>query len=91
MQGLADRIEQNVRMSIREKSNTLRGQPPRLCKIANSKINCESAIGQHLLTNPECANTYTDGNFRIMGQARLSFHSSGFGICLLQDSKHSFV
>ena len=42
----------------------------------NSKINCESAIGQHLLTNPECAKTYTDDNFRIIGQGRSSFHLS---------------
>ena len=36
----------------------------------------ESAIGQHLLTNPECAKTYTDDNFRIIGQGRSSFHLS---------------
>ena len=29
---------------------------------------------QHLTTNPECAKTYTDDNFRIIGQARSSFH-----------------
>ena len=34
----------------------------------------DSAIGQHLITNPECAKTYTDDNFRIIGQARSSFH-----------------
>ena len=39
-----------------------------------SKIDCESAIGQHLITNPECAKTYTDDNLRIIGQARSSFH-----------------
>ena len=49
---------------------------PRLCKNNKSKINCESAIGQHLLTNPECAKTYTDDNFRIIGQGRSSFHLS---------------
>ena len=32
--------------------------------------------GQHLLTNPECAKTYTDDNFRIIGQGRSSFHLS---------------
>ena len=45
-----------------------------MCKIISSKINCESAIGQHLITNPECAKSYTDDNFRIIGQARSSFH-----------------
>ena len=63
-------------MSIRKKSNTLREQPPRICKKSNSKINCESAIGQHLIANPEFAKTYTDDNFRIIGQARSSFHLS---------------
>ena len=33
-------------------------------------------MGQHLITNPECAKTYTDDNFRIIGQARSSFHLS---------------
>ena len=73
---VADRIKQHVPTSIRKKSNTVREQPPRLCKNNNSKINCESAIGQHLLTNPECAKTYTDDNFRIIGQGRSSFHLS---------------
>ena len=34
----------------------------------------DSAIGQHLITNPECAKTYTDDNVPIVGQARSSFH-----------------
>ena len=75
-QRLTDRIKQHAPTSIRKKSNTVREQPPRLCKKNNSKINCESAIEQHLLTNPECAKTDTDGNFRIIGQARSSFHLS---------------
>ena len=62
--------------SIRKKSSTVWEQPPRLCKNNNSKINCESAIGQHILANPECAKTYTDDNFRIIGQARSPFHLS---------------
>ena len=74
-QRLADRIK-HVPMSIRKKSNTVREQPPRICNKNNSKINCESAIAQHLITNPECAKTYTDDNFRIIEQARLQFHLS---------------
>ena len=81
-QRLADRIKQHVPTSIRKKSNTVREQPPRLCKNNNSKINCESAIGQHLLTNPECAKTYTDDNFRIIGQGRSSFHLSVLESCV---------
>ena len=59
-----------------KKSNTVTEQPPRLYKNNNSKIDCESAIGQHLLTNPERAKTYTDDNFRIIGQERSSIHLS---------------
>ena len=75
-QRLADRIKQHVPTSIRKKSNTVREQPPRLYENNNSKINCESAIGQHLLTNPDYVTTYTDANFWIIGQARSSFHLS---------------
>ena len=72
-QRLADKIKQHVPTSIRKESNTVREQPPCLCENNNSKINCESAIVQHLLTNPEYAKTYIDDNFRIIGQARSSF------------------
>ena len=75
-QRLADRIKQHVPTSIRKKSNTVREQPPRLCKNKNAKITCESAIGQHPITNPECTKIYTDDNFRNIGQARSSFHVS---------------
>ena len=62
-------------MSIRKKNYATREQPPRICKNNKSKINCELAIGQHI-ANPECSKTYTDDNFRIIGQARLFFHFS---------------
>ena len=55
-------------------SEGLIGYVKAICKNISSKINCESAIGQHLITNPECAKTYTDDNFRIIDQARSSFH-----------------
>ena len=45
-----------------------------MCKNISSKSNCESAIGQHFITNPECDKIYSDDNFRIIGQARSSFH-----------------
>ena len=56
------------------RSSTVREQPPRMCKTVSSKINCESAIGQYLIANPECAKTYADDNSRIIGQVRSSFH-----------------
>ena len=75
-QKLANRIKEDVPKSIRKKSNTVREQPPCICKNNNSKINCESAIRQQLFTNSECAKIYTDDIFRIIGQARPSLHSS---------------
>ena len=42
-------------------------------KSNNPKITVDSAIGQHLITNPECAKRYADHNFRIIWQARASF------------------
>ena len=62
--------------SISKKSSTVREQPPHTCKHVSSKITCESAIGHHLITNPECAKTCTDDSFRIIRQARLSFYLS---------------
>ena len=73
-QRLADRIKQHVPTSIRTENTTTREQPPRMCKNSIFKMKSDSAIGQHLITNPECAKTYTDDNFRIIGQARSSFY-----------------
>ena len=32
-------------------------------------MTCDFAIGQHLITNPECAKKYSEDNFWIIGQA----------------------
>ena len=47
-----------------------------MCKGNNSNNNCESAIGKHLITNPESARTCTDDNIWSSGQARSFFHLS---------------
>ena len=47
-----------------------------ISKNKQSKINFGSAIGQHQIAKPEFAKAYTDDNFRIIGQARWSFHLS---------------
>ena len=73
---LADRIKQHVPTSIRKKNIAIREQPPRMCKNSNSKMKSDSAIGQHVIKNPECAKTYSDDNFRVIEQARSSFHLS---------------
>ena len=69
--------KQHVPTSIRTKYTTTREQPPRTCKNSKSKMKSDLIIGQHLLTNPECAKIYTDDNFRIIGQARSSSHLGG--------------
>ena len=75
-QRLADIIKQHVLTIIRKKNNTMREQPPRTCKNSNPKMKYDSAIGQHLIKNLECAKTYTEDNIRIIGPARSSFHLS---------------
>ena len=74
---LANRIKQHVPTSLRKKTNTLREQPPRVCKGYNAIIKYDSAIG-HLIKNLECVKTYTDNNVGINGQTRSSFYLSVF-------------
>ena len=57
IQRLTDRIK-HVPTSIRTKNTTTREQPPRMCKNSISKMKSDSAIGQHLITNPEYAKTH---------------------------------
>ena len=45
-----------------------------MCRTNHPKMNCDSAIGQHLITNPKCAITYTYDSSRITGKASSSFH-----------------
>ena len=73
-QRLADRRKQYVQTSMRNKSNRVGEQPTRMCKTNNSKMTCNSAIGEHLIANPERTKTYTDDNYRITWQARSFFH-----------------
>ena len=86
-QRLADRIKQHVPTSIRMKNTITREQQPRMCKNSNSNLKSDSAIGQHLITNPEYAKTYSDDNFRVIGQARSSFHLSVLESVYIKDSK----
>ena len=67
-QGLADRIKQHVRTNIRKNSNTTREQPPRICKNNMSKINCELAIGQKLIANPESPKRIQATIFGLLGK-----------------------
>ena len=56
-----------------------RSQPGRSCKLKRNNPDCDSAIGQHLLDNEQCAANYNDKRFKILAVARNSFH-----LCLLE-------
>ena len=59
--------------SIPNKTVPQREQPSRASKPKRS-LKHDSAIGQHLLENPECAKAYSENCFRIIGRARSTFH-----------------
>ena len=73
-QRLENRIKQHFPSSIRNKSRPQREQPPRSCKSKITTKTCDSANGQHLLENPDCAQIYNGNMFRTIGKARSSFH-----------------
>ena len=75
-QRLAVRIQQHVPPSIRKKVIPIENSHLVYVKRTILKLICESAIGQHLIANPDCAKTYTDEYFRIIGQSRSYFHLS---------------
>ena len=74
-QRLQDRIKQHVPQWLRQQlTRPRRSQPHRLCKQTDTKPDCDSAIGQHLLDNDRCALNYDDKRFSILAAARSSFH-----------------
>ena len=58
-----------------------RSQPCRSCKLKCNNPDCDSAIGQHLFDNEQCAAKYNDKRFKILAMARNSFH-----LCLLEST-----
>ena len=74
-QRLQDRIKQHVPQWLRQLlTRPRRSQPHRSCKRTDTKPDCNSAIGQHLLDNDRCALNYDDKRFSILAAARSSFH-----------------
>ena len=51
-----------------------RSQSHRSCKRNDTKRDCDSAIGQHLLENDQCALNYDNKRFSILATACSSFH-----------------
>ena len=72
-QRLGDRIKQHVPSNIRNKTGKT----------------SDSAIGQHLLDNPDCAKLYNDDMFQIIGRARSSFHLAFLESIYIQTKKPS--
>ena len=72
-QQLQDRIKQLVQQWLRQQLiHPRRSQPHRSCKHKDTKLDCDSAIGQHLLENDQCALNY-DKQFSILATACSSF------------------
>ena len=86
-QRLGDRIKQHVPSNIRNKTAPQREQPPRSRRSRNTVKSSDSAIGQHLLDNPDCAKLYNDDMFRIIGRARSSFHLAVLESIYIQTKK----
>ena len=75
-QRLQDRIKQHVAKWLRQHTASQRMQTNRACKRKQPAPECDSAIGQHLLENDQCAANYNDDQFSILDTARSLFHLS---------------
>ena len=74
-QRLQDCIKQHVPQWLRQQlTRPRRSQSHRSCKRNDTKPDCDSAIGQHLLENDQCALNYANKRFSILATARSSFH-----------------
>ena len=76
-QWLQDCIKQHVPQWLRQQLICpCQSQPNRLCKRTNTKLDCDSAIGQHLLDNDRCALNYDNKWFSILVTVCSFFHLS---------------
>ena len=74
-QRLQDRIKQHVPQWLRQQSTCpRRSQPHRSCKRKDTKPDYDSAVGQYLLENDQCALNYDNNRFSILATARSSFY-----------------
>ena len=74
-QRLQDRIKRHVPQRLRQQlTHPSRSQSHRSCKRNDTKPDCDSAIGQHLLENDQCAINYKNKSFSILIPALSSFH-----------------
>ena len=75
---LEERINQHVPNFIQRKQQPTKILPERKCKIRSIATHqqCGSAIGLHLMQNPECATHYSNDQFSIIAKARSMFYLS---------------
>ena len=74
-QRLQNCIKQHVPHWLRQQLTRPRPSQPHIsCKRNDTKPNCDSAIGQHLLENEQCALNYDSKRFSMLVRARSSFH-----------------
>ena len=72
---LQDRIKQHVPQWLRQQlTRPRRSQLHISCKQNETKPDCDSATGQHLLENEQCALNYDNKRFSILATARSFFH-----------------
>ena len=64
-----------------------RNSSTRFCKSSTPVMFSKSAIGQHLLGNPMCAQYYNDKQFTIFSFGRWSFHLSALEAVYIKLSK----
>ena len=86
---LEERFNQYVPNFIRRKQQLTKIQPERKCKIRSIATHqqCVSAIGLHLMQNPECATQYSNDHFSIIAQVRSMFHLSVLEATYIKISK----
>ena len=72
---LEDRIKQHIPLAIRNNLEMGRTQPSRTCKNPTTvPAQSDSAIGQHLLNNPDCAQDYHAEWFQTVAHVRTEAH-----------------
>ena len=87
-QRLQDRIKQHVPKSVRTgQVSQDRKAFNRSCKLTNHEPICDSAIGQHLLTNQSRALHYSDDRFSILSKGRSAFHLSALEATYIKVSR----
>ena len=86
---LEEKINQRVLNFIRRKQQPTKILPERKCNIRSIATHqqCVSAIGLHLMQNPECPTQYSNDQFFILAKARSMFHLLIFEAICIKISK----